>query len=244
MVKAPSSIQPDWKVNIDTFEGPLDLLLHLIRNKNLDVYNIPIAQVTSEYLQYLKIIEYLNLDNVGEFLVMAAVLMRIKSKMLLPVIEPQEEGEESAEEMKQNLIERLVEYKKIKDAAEHLFERESAYENVFPLHQYPTGEFGEEVEATLFDLIDAFREMIENAREDVKDIMTEEISVEEKTQSILAYLEASKEKRVIIFEFLDNKNSRLELVVTILSLLELARMRELSILQAVHFGSIFVEKVA
>jgi len=244
MIKAPSSIRPDWKVDIDTFEGPLDLLLHLIKSKNLDVYDIPIAQITSEYLRYVEIIKHLNLDNVGEFLVMASVLMRIKSKMLLPQIEPEAEGEESAEEMKQNLIERLIEYKKFKDAAEQLFERESAYENVFPLHQYPVGEFGEEIDATLFDLIDAFREMIENAREDVKDIIAEEISVEEKTRFILAFLDAADEKRVNVLELVEDKNSLLELIVTVLSLLELARMKQLSILQAVRFGSIFVEKAA
>lgn len=241
MVKAPASIRPDWKVDIDTFEGPLDLLLHLIKSKNLDIYDIPISQITSEYLEYISIIRHLNLDNVGEFVLMAAVLMRIKSKMLLPQIGTEEPGEESAEEMKQNLIERLIEYKKYKDAADKLFDRESAYENVFPLHQYPISELGEEVEATLFDLIDAFRELIQSSKESVKDIITEEITVEEKTLFILDYLKSSAEQKVDVRDLVENKNSILDLVVTLLSILELSKIKKVRISQASRFGRIIVE---
>jgi segregation and condensation protein A len=143
----------DWKVEIEMFEGPLDLLLHLIRKNNLDIYDIPISSITSEYLKYLEVIKHLNLDNVGDFLVMATVLMSIKARTLLPTDEADTEEMEDAEKMRQELIERLLEYKKYKESAQILKEREKLFEGVVSLNQYPVKEFGETVDVTLFDLL-------------------------------------------------------------------------------------------
>ncbi len=234
----PEVFSRQWKVDTENFEGPLDLLLHLIRSRDLDIYDIPIAEITSEYLKYLEIIKNLNIDNAGEFIVMAAVLMRIKSRMLLPSEDPESEEEESAEDMRRNLIERLIEYKRFKEAAGVLSDREERYSGIFPLQQYPVKEFGQEVEATLFDLLDAFRELVANAREDVKDIITEEISVEDKIRYILSILEKGS-GRVEVEKFIENKRSVMDIIVTLLALLELARMRQIKIIQPVRFGKIF-----
>ena len=230
----------DWKVDIETFEGPLDLLLHLIRKHNLDIYDIPIAKITSEYLKYLDIIKKLNLNNVGDFLVMASLLMSIKAKMLLPSA-PAEEGaeEEDAEKMRQDLIARLLEYKQYKESAQVLAERGKVFEGVVGLHQYPVSEFGEKVDATLFDLIDAFQKLIEKAREDVKDIITEEFTVEDKMRYIMSHVE--KAGKLTIDDIVGVKTSVLELVVTLLAILELVRTHQIRVTQKMRFSTIILE---
>jgi len=229
-----------WRVDIESFEGPLDLLLHLIKKKNLDIYDIPIAQITTEYLKYVELMKHLNLDNVGDFLVMASILMRIKSRMLLPEIEPVSPDDENVEEMKQNLIDRLIEYKKFKESSGFFKEREKEYSEICGLRQYPVQEFGETVEATLFDLIDAFQHLIENAREDIKDIITEEISIEDKIRLVLDSVE--KHETVKLEDVIENRQSALDLVVTLLAILELVRTHQIKIAQKKRFGSILIKK--
>ena len=230
----------NWKVDIDTFEGPLDLLLHLIRKHNLDIYDIPIAKITSEYLNYLDIIKKLNLNNVGDFLVMASLLMGIKAKMLLPA-SPAEDGgeEEDAEKMRQDLIARLLEYKQYKESAQILAERGKMFEGVVGLHQYPVSEFGDKIDATLFDLIDAFQKLVEKAREDVKDIITEEFTVEDKMRYIISHVE--KAGKLTIDDIVDTRTSVLELVVTLLAILELVRTHQVRVTQKMRFSTIILE---
>ncbi len=229
----------DWKVDLETFEGPLDLLLHLIKKKNLDIYDIPIAEITSEYLRHVEYIKSLNLDNAGEFLLMASYLMKIKSQMLLPVEEEPEE-DLTAQEMKQNLIERLIEYKKYKEVSCYFREKEEIFSDVFALREYPVKEFGESVEATLFDLIDAFKNLVENAAEEVKDIITEEISVEDKIRYILGLLQ--KKKQLILGDIVERKKSVMDLIVTLLAVLDLARSHQIKIKQPFKFSDIIIEK--
>lgn len=227
-----------WKVEIESFEGPLDLLLHLIKEKNVDIYDIPIAQITEEYLKYLEVIKQLNLDNVGDFLIMASVLMRIKSRTLLPQ-QIVEEGEEDAEELRQNLIQRLLEYKRYKESSNFFRERERRFEGIYPLHQYPVKEFGETVEVTLFDLIDAFQNLVKNAKKEIKDIITEEITVEEKVRLILDRVE--KHGRLELKQIIEKADSIMDLVVTLLAILELVRTHQIRVLQQVRFGTIFIQ---
>ncbi|MFH1415887.1 MAG: segregation/condensation protein A [Elusimicrobiota bacterium] len=229
----------EWKVDIDAFEGPLDLLLYLIRKHNLDIYDIHIADITAEYLKYVEVIRQLDLDNVGDFLVMASILMAIKAKTLLPSDEPIEEGEEDAEKMRRELIERLIEYKRYKESSSILQERERLYEGVVGLHQYPLKEFGQDIEATLFDLIDAFQNLIENAREEVKDIITEEYSVEDKIRFIMGVVE--NKSKIILGDLLEKGSSVMELIVTLLAILELVRTHQITVSQKQKFGTIYIE---
>ncbi|MGB9620326.1 MAG: segregation and condensation protein A, partial [Armatimonadota bacterium] len=129
-----SIVQTDespFKVSLGVFEGPLDLLLHLIREQQIDIYDIPIAKVTEQYLAYLHLMEQLDLEIAGEWLVMAATLLEIKSRMLLPQDAAEEESEEEAPDPRQELVERLIEYEKFKSAAEHFREREEERSRVF-----------------------------------------------------------------------------------------------------------------
>ncbi len=243
----------DWKVDINNFEGPLDLLLYLIKKKNLDIYDIPIAKITNEYLDYIEVFlnekekekekenKENNLNNVGDFLVMASLLMRIKSNMLLPDPEIATDGqEESAEDMKQRLIERLIEYKKYKETVHFFRRRDAEYENVIPLRAYPIKEFGQSVDATLFDLIDAFKDMIENAREDVKLILKAEISTEDRMRYIMDLIQ--KKKNIRISDIAGGDDSVLELIVTLLAVLELVRSHQINIIQDRKFGKITIKE--
>jgi segregation and condensation protein A len=227
-----------WSVDTDSFEGPLDLLLHLIKQKDLDIYDIPIAQITSEYLEYLEIIKHLNLNNVGDFLVMASILMKIKSHSLLPQ-EPLEEGEEDAEKLKQDLINRLLEYKKYKESSDFFRDRETRFEGIYGLHQYPVKELGESVDVTLFDLIDAFQGLIKRASKEVKNIITEEISVEEKIRYILDRVE--KSGRLELGQIIENPGSIMDIIVSLLAVLELVRTHQIRVIQTVKFSPIFLE---
>ncbi len=237
---ARNEIFEGWRVELETFEGPLDLLLHLIRKKNLDIYDIPIAEITEEYLKYIDLIHHLDIDRAGEFLEMASYLMRMKSKMLLPVEETAEDGEETAEEMKMRLIERLTEYRKFKESTDFFQAREQQFDGVVGLKQYPVNEFGHEVEATLFDLVDAFQKLVERATTEVKDIIAEEISVAEKIRDILSAVE--KVKRVKIQDLAGEKPSLMELIALLLGVLELVKSSQVRAIQKFRFGDIYIEK--
>ncbi|MFC2060924.1 segregation and condensation protein A [Elusimicrobiota bacterium] len=229
-----------WKVETDSFEGPMDLLLYLIKKNNMDIYDIPIAEITSEYLKYIEFLKQMDLDNVGDFLVMASILMRIKSSTLLPAPDSEEEGEENAEELKRDLIARLIEYKKFKETAVLLKERELQYDGIMPVHQYPLKEFGHSVDVTLFDLIDAFQKLVENATTEVKDIITEEISVDDKIRYVMDLIE--KKPQILLKELVGEKYTVMELIVTLLALLELARTRQIRIVQETRFSEISLSR--
>ncbi|MGM0568296.1 MAG: segregation and condensation protein A [Elusimicrobiota bacterium] len=227
-------------VELDTFEGPLDLLLHVIKKKNLDIYDIPIAEITEDYLEHISLLEYLDVNKAGEFLEMASYLMRLKSKMLLPEDKESEEpGEESAAEMKRKLIERLEEYKRFKESARFFRQQEQLYDGVIGLKQYPVNEFGYEVEATLFDLIDSFKKLIESAKEEVKDIINEEISVAEKIRDILAAVESKKR---LSLASLIIKCSIGEIIAILLGILELIKNSQIKVIQNRRFDQIYIEK--
>jgi len=154
----------EYKVNLDIFEGPLDLLLYLIKKNEVDIYDIPIAVITEQYLQYLDLMKVLNLDIVGEFLVMAATLTKIKSKMLLPPSEDDDEEEEGIDP-RTELMEHLIEYQRYKEAALQLKNRELLEKDLFVRGQgdEKTSEVDEEnrvIDVSLFDLVDALRKGI------------------------------------------------------------------------------------
>ncbi|MEQ9618634.1 MAG: segregation/condensation protein A [Deltaproteobacteria bacterium] len=219
-------------IKLQLFEGPLDLLLHLIKKNEVDIYDIPIAVITHQYIEYLELMKVMNLEVVGEYLVIAAELSLIKSRMLLPkpVIEEEEEDPRA------ELVRRLIEYQKYKDAAQDLISREILGRDVFKRDfESPEFEIEEEIELVpvdLWALIETFQEFYQRrsylwAEEIVYEV--EGVTIEEKIGQMLERL---KEKSMLKFEELfDDCSSRFEMVITFLALLELARMENVLVAQ-------------
>jgi len=230
-----------YKVKLEVFEGPLDLLLYLIKRDELDIYDIPIANITDQYLQYIELMEMLDLNIAGEFLVMAATLMQIKSKMLLPPEETEPEEEEE-EDPRAELVKRLLEYKKFKEAASQLQHKEEVQRYVFPrigtLEAIEEATEGEHYfEASLFDLISAFsKAMKEIPKEAFLEVTREEVTVEDKIHDILHML--VKRERLPLSELFNGAKSKIEMVAIFLAILELIKMQAVSALQKRAFGEI------
>jgi segregation and condensation protein A len=243
-----SAMESDYKVKLEVFEGPLDLLLYLIKKEEVDIYDIPIERITNQYMEYLTLMQMLNLEVAGEFLVMAATLMYIKSRMLLPVDQQVTDSEsEEGEDPRWELIRQLVEYKKFKDAGFQLGRREEHQANIF---SRGSAEAGVEVdkdmplaEVSIFDLINAFNEVLKkaSAREDFREIIEERFTVSDKIEEILYTLRDRSE--MIFSELFASAGSRAEVVVTFLALLELIRLKRLKVVQVEAFGEIRVLKV-
>ena len=234
---------PEEKVpyifRLEMFEGPLDLLLHLISKNELDIANIPIALITNQYLDYLKLMKVLNLDIAGEYLLMAATLLHIKSKTLLPSSSEQEE--EEGEDPRAELVRRLLEYQKYKQAAVELERRPVLDRDVFirliPADpEEPTEE--ERLEVSLFELLEAFRGILERVKaETFHEVILDRITVEERVQEILSLLR--KENRSIAFQHLFSEQaSRREIIITFLAILELVKMKLIRIFQPAPFETI------
>src|SRR6266542_2511314 len=186
------SILEAYPVRLDKFEGPLDLLLHLIKKHEVDIYDIPIAQITQQYLAYIDLMQELNLDVAGEFLVMAATLIHIKSRMLLPRADPTQEDPE--EDPREALVRRLLEHQKFKAAAELLHERETLRSAQWTRPDGPIADVaGEpedpEIDVDLFSLMTAFRQVLERARQRPRvPLPPEQISIETRIEQLLARL--------------------------------------------------------
>jgi segregation and condensation protein A len=227
-----------YKLKLSNFEGPLDLLLHLIRANEVDIYDIPIATIATQYIEYLEMMRELDLEVASEFLVMAATLMEIKSRMLLPTDPGEEEPEEDP---RFELIEQILEYKKYKELAGHLDERAQTESAVFQrtFREDIDVDTGDPlIEATMFELLQAFKRVLEYAAEEsFREITLEEVSVEEKIRDIRALLAAH---RTILFEdiFAGDTRTKLVLIATFLALLELVRLNEVAATQTKQCGEI------
>jgi segregation and condensation protein A len=236
------SILERYPLKLANFEGPLDLLLHLIRKHEVNIYDIPITLVTRQYLDYIDLMQELNLDVAGEFLVMAATLIHIKSRMLLPRAEPtQEDGEEDPREA---LMRRLLEHQKFKAAAELLHERETLRSAQWTRPDGPIAEIaGEapepEVDVDLFSLITAFRAVVERARQRPKVYLpAEQISIEDRIEQLMTRL---SETEACGFEDLfADVQTRSGLIVTFLALLEMIRLKLVRVFQSGSVGPIRV----
>lgn len=226
-----------YHVKLEAYEGPLDLLLYLIKRDEVDIWDIPIAQIAGEYLEYINMMKLLDLDVIGEFLVMASTLMKIKSRMLLP---QEEIGiEEEIEDPRSELVEQLLEYEMYRERAKTLAEREEAQSKLFT--RPPTGIPASEptFEASLFDLLTAFRNVLkEKAPEIVREIEPFKFTLEEKVGEILKRL---KKKDEISFSLLFKEClSKGELIVTFLALLELIKQKRVRFRQPKLFGEIAI----
>jgi segregation and condensation protein A len=238
-----------YRVKLDSFEGPLDLLLHLIRKSEVNIYDIPIALITEQYLGYIKLMEEMNLDVAGEFLVMAATLIHIKSRTLLPRPDPAQDDTDPEEDPREALVRRLLEHEKYKAAADMLHDRETLRGAQFGRPDASVaaaaGEaFEPELEVDLFSLLAAFRGVLERAsRRPPMVLPPDQISIEDRIRQLLARL---SETEACGFEemFLDGDGSRSFLIVTFLALLEMIRLKLIRTTQAGSFGAIRVYKRA
>jgi len=231
-------------VQLEAYKGPLDLLLHLIKKNEVSIADIPIALITRQYLETLEVMRGLNLDIAGEFLIMASTLIHIKSRMLLPA-EEGEEDEDEGGDPREELVRRLLEYQKYKEASEELAKRELLNRDVFARSSEATPEIEPDVfvKVSLFDLIAAFRRVLERLPEEgVHQVTMEEISVREKMSFILDMLH--RKTKVDFHSLFEDASSRVQLVATFLALLELIKMRAVSVTQEERMGPIVVEAAA
>ncbi len=233
-----------YQVRLEKFEGPLDLLLHLIKKNEINIYDIPIALIAQQYLDYLNAMKSLNLTVAGEFLVMAATLLHIKSRMLLPVEETQTD-EEDGPDPREELVRRLLEYKQFKEAANQLDARERLWRDVFVREQGPPMRVRPEEapleNITLFDLVDALQEIIARTPgQRLIEILPENLTVRDRMSAILDVLEG---KDAVTFGSLfGDACHRLVVIVTFLALLELIRIGMVRVFQAETFGPILISR--
>lgn len=216
-----------YRIHIEDFEGPLDLLLYFIRRDELDVFDIPIAQIADEYLSYVKVLERIDLDSVGDFLYMAALLINIKARMLLPKTEVDEEGEPI--DPRRELVERLLEYMRYKEASSNLEDLHQDRGDRFTRghasseRKHWEGQAEVSFDATVFDLISALRRILTEAPEEpTHDIIREEYTIEEQQEFILDVLE--KESKVSFAKSMKGR-SKAFIITTFLGILELARQQ-------------------
>ena len=234
-----------YQVRIENFEGPLDLLLHLIKKNEINIYDIPIAMIAQQYLNYLEAMKDLNLTVAGEFLVMAATLLQIKSKMLLPVEESAEDDEDGPDP-REELVRRLLEYKTFKEAARQLDTQERMWRDI-----YTRPAISSDAEAAadetmldnigLFDLVDALQGILNrNPGKKLLEIIPDSLTVRDRMNVILEALEGQES---VGFEALFEASChRLVIIVTFLALLELIRLRTVRVYQAENFGPIMVSR--
>ncbi len=236
------SILGEYPVRLENFEGPLDLLLHLIRKHELDIYDIPIALITQQYLEYLDLMEEMNLDLAGEFLVMAATLIHIKSRMLLPRPDPTQE--EPEEDPRDALVRRLVEHQRFKAAAELLHEKEIQRSAQWAR---PDGRVAEvvgeppepEIEVDLFSLMAAFRQVLERARRRPHVVLPpEQISIEDRIAQLEVRL--TDHQACGFEELFADVDTRAGMIVTFLALLEMIRLKRVRVFQQAQGGPIRV----
>ncbi len=237
----------EYKVKFEVFEGPLDLLLYLIKKEEVDIYEVNLTKLATQFIEYIETMRLLDLEVAGEFLVMAATLMYIKSRELLPVDQQaQVEGEDEGEDPRWELIRQLVEYKKFKDAAAQLQTLEARQENVFPRTPVKP-EFETEAparpEASIFDLVNAVNTVLKRfgQREDLRDIFEDKWTVSEKIEHLMRVL--AERGSVRFSELFEGVTSRSEVVVTFLALLELIRLRQVTAVQREAFGEIEIGRV-
>ncbi len=236
----------DYSIKINEFEGPLDLLLHLIKQSNIDIVDIEINEITKQYLDYINKMEELNINVAASYLVMAAELMEIKSKSLLPVTEEEVENEDEEVISKENLINKLIEYQKYKDMVNTFKEMENDRQKIYVKAPEKISNYIDNViinndDVTVDDLVAAFKKFLERVDREkpiTTKITTKEYSVKERKKHIRNIL---KERKKVLFTELFEKNDVGFIVVTFLSILEMVKEKEINIRQDANFKDIMIE---
>ena len=239
-----------WSVKLPHFEGPLDLLLHLCQKHELDILEIPIAFVTEKYLEYLAVMQLMQLDLAAEYLVMAATLAHIKSKMLLPAPPPGQDDDglpEDEVDPRDALIRRLLEYQKYKHAGEQLAARGIEGRDVFlrgtPIEEAAAEGLAPLAEIPLFSLVEAFQRVLDRSKVRLShDVLADRVSLSERI-SELADLIGSR-RRATFEDLFDGLGTKFELVITFLALLEMTRLKMTRLFQAEPLGPLYVELAA
>ncbi len=237
-----ANAQPDYKIQLPAYEGPLDLLLDLVRKQEIDIHNIPIAKITQQYLDYLHQLEKLNVDISADFLYMAATLIHIKSKMLLPV-DPLAPAEE--QDPRNELVHRLIEHEKFKNAAQMLYEKQQLEAHVWShpdMSLYQSEETEGELVVSLVDLVRVFQQVMERRRAIAKIELTHEtVTVAQMIDQLRARL-AANEEPVSLTEFFEGCASRRAMIVALLAVLEMVRMQAVVLAQEKLFGDVLLKK--
>ena len=241
MNKEPDLVKDDYNISLEIFEGPLDLLLYLIKKEEVDIHNIPIEKITNQYLEYLNLMKILDLNIAGDFIVMSSTLMLIKSRMLLPSAEQIEEEEEDP---RWDLVQQLIEYKKFKDVAGHLEELEKKMDDVFVRESDHT-QLGNSInvdikDANVFDLLTALSNALDNIKEeDIIEIFSEEHTVSQKINFVRESLRITQ--KLSVSDLFCGMTSRNEIICTFLAVLELMKSNEVIAIQDNSFSSIFIK---
>lgn len=228
-------------LKIGAFAGPLDLLLYLIRQEQANIFDIPIARITDEYLKYIRLMERLDISVAGDFLVMAATLIEIKSKMLLPR-EILSEDEEELEDPRRELVDRLLEHQQFKNAAEMLWSRATVEQAVFARGRIESDDNNTETSATVFDLLGVFQKILARHKEEVTlEIEREEMSLAEMLNDLKRRI--FKAKEINLREFFELMHTKRELVLAFIAVLEIVRAENVSLFQEKIFGDIILRRI-
>ena len=230
----------ELKLKLGEFAGPLDLLLFLIKQEQANIFDIPIARITNEYVSYVRLMKKLDIAVAADFLVMAATLIEIKSKMLLP--REISDEEEDFEDPRKELVDRLLEYEKFKSAAEMLYERTTIEQAVFTRGQIDTDEDNTEINASVFDLLTIFQKILLRHKEDVQmEIHREEISLADMIRNLKRRIFQDSELNLL--SFFEEMQTKRELVTAFLAVLEIVRTESVKLLQSKTFGDIILKKI-
>ena len=229
------------KLHLGEFTGPLDLLLFLIKQEQANIFDVPIAKITDEYLKYIRLMKSLDLTLAADFLVMAATLIEIKSKMLLPK-EIIAESEEELEDPREALVRQLLEHQKFKNASQMLYERTTVEQAVFGRGKLKTDENNSETSATVFDLLTVFQKILSRHKEEVQmEIEREEISLADMLKTLKKRIFEVKE--LSLLEFFKEMHTRRELVTAFFAVLEIVRIESIKLSQSATFGDIILKKI-
>lgn len=231
----------ELKIKIGDFAGPLDLLLFLIRQEQADIFDIPIARITEKYLEYIRLMKRLDISVAADFLVMAATLIEIKSKMLLPR-DPMAQADEEFEDPRQELVDRLLEYEQFKTAAGMLYERSTIEQAIFTRGPIESDDNNAEIDASVFDLLSVFQKIAARHMDEVKmEIEREEISLADMIRHLKRRI--FEESELSLLKFFEEMHSRVELVTAFIAVLEIVRTEQVKMRQSETFGDIILKKI-
>src|ERR1700693_3451376 len=233
-----------YKIHLDTYDGPLDLLLDLIKKQEIDIHNIPIAKITGQYLDYLHKMEQLDMDISADFIYMAATLIYIKSKMLLPP-DPLA-GPEESEDPRADLVHRLVEHEKFKSAAQLMYQKQQIEENVWSKPDkslYNDEGTDADLVVSLVDLVKVFQQVLERRKEVSRiDLRHEEFTVAQMIAQLRAQILASEDNTLNLIQFFEACPSRHAMIVAFLAVLAMVKLQPVALVQEKHFGAILLRK--
>jgi segregation and condensation protein A len=236
----PARHDEEIKLQLGEFAGPLDLLLFLIKQEQANIFDIPIARITDEYLKYIRVMKTFDIAVAGDFLVMATTLIEIKSKMLLPRDPLAEESEEEMEDPREALVRQLLEHQKFKSAAQMLWEKATVEQSVFPRGKIESDENNAEVSATVFDLLNVFQKILGRHKEEIQmEIEREELTLADMLRTMRETI--AKTKRLNLNDFFAKTNSKRELVLAFLAVLELVKSSTVNLIQEKVFGEIWAQ---